>query len=193
MRQLIAIYFLCLPLLVNADITGKVLFVDSYHEGYAWSDGVRDGFFKVMSAQAPNVQTKAVFLDSKRQPQPLIIQQHVVNVKQEIMSFQPDVLVACDDNAMKHLVMPYFKDAELPIVFCGLNWDASIYGLPYNNVTGMVEVSLIPELIDVIKNYNAGERIAVIIEDRLTSHKNIEYHQKLFDIQYTSVHFINEA
>jgi hypothetical protein len=32
---------------------------------------------------------------------------------------------------------------DLPVVFVGVNWDASPYGYPTANVTGSVEVELI--------------------------------------------------
>jgi hypothetical protein len=32
--------------------------------------------------------------------------------------------------------VPFFKNASLPFVFCGINWDSTEYGLPCENVTG---------------------------------------------------------
>ncbi len=75
-----------------------------------------------------------------------------------IDSWQPDVVIASDDNASKYLIAPYYKGGDLPFVFCGLNWDASVYGFPAKNVTGMVEVAQIPQLLEVLKRHAKGDR-----------------------------------
>ena len=38
-------------------------------------------------------------------------------------------------------LITFFDDADLPVVFCGVNWDAATYGYPFKNATGIVEVA----------------------------------------------------
>ena len=54
-----------------------------------------------------------------------VVEMNNSKAKAEIDAFKPDVVIAADDNASKYLIEPYFKDAALPFVFCGVNWDAS--------------------------------------------------------------------
>ncbi|WP_300465586.1 hypothetical protein [Desulfobacula sp.] len=82
--------------------------------------------------------------------------------RQVILSWKPDLVIVSEDNAAKCLVAPYFKDADLPFVFCGLNWDASVYGFPFKNVTGMIEVQLITQIIDHLKPFASGSRIGAL-------------------------------
>ena len=87
--------------------------------------------------------------------------------------------------------MPHYKDADLPFVFCGLNWDASSYGLPYANVTGMVEVTPIPQIIRLLRSYAKGDRIGYLAEDTTTKRKELEYHERLFGIKYDQVYLVS--
>ena len=43
---------------------GKILFVDSYHEGYPWSDGITNGIQSVL--KGTNVEFKIFRMDTKR-------------------------------------------------------------------------------------------------------------------------------
>jgi hypothetical protein len=103
-------------------------------------------------------------MDTKRHKGNEFIQAAAQKAKSEIESFQPDVVIASDDNASKHLIQPFYKDADLPFVFCGVNWDESVYGYPYKDVTGMVEVSGVKELIDLLKQFSKGERLGLLAE-----------------------------
>ena len=98
------------------------------------------------------------------------------------------MVTASDDNAAKYLIAPYYRDAALSFVFCGLNWDASAYGLPYSNVTGMVEVSPIPQIVRLLRRHARGDRLGFIAEDTLTKRKEVDYHKALFDIGYERVY-----
>ncbi|MEZ4485605.1 MAG: hypothetical protein R2864_13850, partial [Syntrophotaleaceae bacterium] len=119
----------------------KVLWVDSYHQAYEWSAGIETGIREGL--QGSGVELRIVRMDSKRRSSEDQIRKAALKAKAEIEAYRPDLVIASDDNAVKHLVVPYLKDTDLPVVFCGVNWDASIYGLPAGNVAGMVEVDLV--------------------------------------------------
>jgi ABC-type uncharacterized transport system substrate-binding protein len=87
-------------------------------------------------------------MDTKRYKTPQEIEQKARDAKALIDTWQPDVVIAADDNAAKYVVMPFFKDHHIPFVFCGINWTVEEYGLPYRNATGMVEVAPIEPLFD---------------------------------------------
>ena len=99
-------------------------------------------------------------------------------------------MTVSDDPAAQYLVMPYLRDAALPVVFCGLNWDASVYGLPYRNTTGMVEVSPIPQIVRLLRQHARGSRLGFLAEDTDTKRKELEYHERLFGITYDKTYFV---
>lgn len=159
----------------------KILFIDSYHKGYAWSDGTVAGVESVLGKTG--VTLKIHRMDTKRNTDTAFKKQAAKKAKAVIDSFKPDVVIASDDNASKFLIVPYYKNARLPFVFCGVNWDASVYGFPFKNVTGMVEVSPVPELLDFLKGVAKGSRVAFLGPDILTARKNGENYEKVFGIK----------
>jgi ABC-type uncharacterized transport system substrate-binding protein len=156
----------------------KVLYIDSYHEGYAWSDGITRGVEQVLAGTG--VRLKVIRMDTKRNASDAFKHQAALKAKAEIEAFKPDVVIASDDNASKFLIEPYYKNADLPFVFCGVNWDANVYGYPYSNVTGMVEVTPIPQIIDQLKPYAKGTRLGMIAPDILTARKEADNYKKVF-------------
>jgi ABC-type uncharacterized transport system substrate-binding protein len=66
--------------------------------------------------------------------------------------FQPDGVIAADDNAQSMFVLPYLKDkVKTPLMFCGVNEDAEKYGYPASNISGILERYLIDESIALAK------------------------------------------
>ena len=161
----------------------KVLFVDSYHEGYAWSDGITEGIRKTLDGTG--VELKIIRMDTKKNTDEAFKKEAARKVKAVIEKFKPDVVIAADDNASKFLVMPYFKNSDLPFVFCGVNWDAAGYGYPYKNATGMVEVTPIPQILEQLKPYAKGDRIGMIGPDIITAHKEADNYRKVFGYEIT--------
>ena len=156
----------------------KCLYVSSYHKGYAWSDGVEKGLLPELEG---NCEIKTIEMDTKRNTSEEFKKQAALEAKTVIESFQPDVVIVSDDNAVKYLVVPYFKDNSLPFVFSGVNWSAEKYGLPFNNVTGMVEVSLFKPLLNVAKKVLPEvKKVFYLDADNTTGHKTLEHYQKFF-------------
>lgn len=147
----------------------KILHVDSYHKGYAWSDGIAKGINWALAGSG--VELKTVHMDSKRNTSPEFIKKAALKAKAVIEEFKPDVVIASDDNASKFLVMPYFKNAKLPFVFCGVNLDASEYGYPYKNATGMVEAGFAMRLFNELKQYAKGAGLGYLAGDSYTGRK----------------------
>ncbi len=151
---------------------GRIFLVDSYDEGYSWSKDIIEGAKSVIGDKA---ELKIVRMDTKRNSDEAYKKKAGEKVFAEMQAWKPDVVIACDDNASIYFVVPFLKDKETPCVFCGLNWDASIYGFPCSNVTGMIEVSLVKELADQLKKLSKGSRIGHLGKDNETDRKEGEW------------------
>jgi ABC-type uncharacterized transport system substrate-binding protein len=158
----------------------RILFIDSYHQGYAWSDGITDGVKAALKGSG--VELKVIRMDTKRNKETAFKEQAALKAKSVIERYKPHVVIASDDNASKFLIVPYFKDNGLPFVFCGVNWDASVYGFPASNVTGMVEVNDVMGLVKQLKQFAKGDRIGFIAGDTLTNRKEVENYKKTFNL-----------
>jgi ABC-type uncharacterized transport system substrate-binding protein len=161
----------------------KILFVNSYHAGYAWSDGVVAGAQEAV--KGTGIEFKVVEMDTKRNGTEEFAKNAALKVKAEIERWKPDVVIVCDDASSKYLVMPYYKNASLPFVFCGVNWDASVYGYPYTNATGMEEVALIQQIVDNLKIYAKGTRVGSLTTDDLTERREVDAYKKIVKINFT--------
>ncbi|MBD3355118.1 ABC transporter substrate-binding protein [Candidatus Woesearchaeota archaeon] len=181
----------------SSDITGsavspyqgkKILYIDSYHQSYEWSKEITNGIKTTLEGKG--IELKIHSLDTKNNPSEEFKQQAALEAKNIIEEFQPDVLIVSDDNAMKYIVQEYYKDAELPVVFCGVNWDASGYDAPYSNTAGMVEVVLIDKAIEEVSKHANGNRVGFLTGDLLSEHKNAEYFVKYLDINLQETSFV---
>ena len=154
----------------------KCLYISSYHKGYAWSDGVERG---LRSGLQDKCEIRQFDMDTKRNKTIEHAQEQGLEAKRLIESWNPDIVITADDNAAKYVIQPYFRDHEIPFIFCGVNWTASEYGFPYKNVTGMVEVAPIAPLLEKVKELLPGASNAVYIgANTLTETKNLARFQK---------------
>ena len=143
----------------------KVFYINSYNEGYAWSDGEQKA---ILNTLAPTgVKVKTVLMNTYLQPS----REHLIQVSKEckrtIDEWHPDVVIVSDDSPML-LLWPYFKNSGVPFVFCGVNWDASKYGIPAKNITGMLEVCPVKDLLNLMSELTKGRRIGYLAADTPT-------------------------
>lgn len=180
------LFFLLAGSVAAGEFDGKkVLFIDSYHTGYPWSDGITAGVEQTL--KGTGAELKVIRMDTKRNKDEVFKQDAAQKAKATIEVFKPDVVIAADDNTSKYLIQPYFKDASLPFVFCGVNWDESTYGYPYKNVTGMVEVAGAKELVDLLRDFSKGSRVGLLADDTLTSRKDAINYQSKLNLDLTPV------
>jgi ABC-type uncharacterized transport system substrate-binding protein len=164
----------------------RCLYVSSYHSGYEWNDGIEQGLESVLRGKC---EIKKFYMDGKRHIDSDFAKAKALEAKALVESWKPDVIIAADDSASKYLIMPYFKNAAVPVVFCGVNWTVEPYGYPYSNTTGMIEVGpvepLQAEVQAVIKNVRRGVYLSA---DDLSQHKEFAEVQKMYkrlDIELT--------
>jgi len=187
----ILLSFLATLTFAAADLSDKkVLYVDSYHAEYVWSAGIEQGVRQVL--EPAGVEIKVARMDTKRHREEAFKLQAALDVKALIESYQPDIVIASDDNASKYLIKPYYKDADIPFVFCGVNWDASVYGFPYKNVTGMVEVSLVKPILQQLSRYAKGKRIGALLSMNAFAEKRVmNIYKNKFRVQFDKEIYVN--
>ena len=162
---------LVVPLTASSGAS-KCLYVSSYHRGYAWSDGLEQGLRRVLSGHC---EIRQIDMDTKRNKSVEFKQSAALAVKREIESWQPDVVIVSDDNAAKYVVKQYYRDANMPFVFSGVNWTVKEYGFPYSNVTGIIEVAPLEAMLSHAIKYSGGAKKAIYLgADTLTEKKNLD-------------------
>lgn len=160
-----------LLLLSTTADAARCVYISSYHNGYAWSDGVERGLLKTLGDKC---EVTIFNMNTKRVKDEESIKKVALEARQLIDTTQPDVVIASDDNASKYLIVPYFKDADIPFVFCGVNWTVEKYGYPFSNVTGMIEVAAVDQMFDKATGITGDiNHVTYIGADTLTEKKNL--------------------
>lgn len=174
------------PARISSPYQGKkILWVDSYHEGYAWTTGIERGIRQALAGSG--VELRIERMNTKWIVEETSRKQAALKAKKVIETFRPDVVITSDDNAAKYLVVPYLKDTGLPVVFCGINWDAAPYGFPCSNVTGMLEVEPVAALVRHLRRYAEGSRLGYLSADTVSERKVVSvYNQHFFNGQMKS-------
>jgi ABC-type uncharacterized transport system substrate-binding protein len=176
---LIILCILAISCKKNTESKHKVFYINSYHEGYGSSDDIMEGIFEVFKNEP--VEVESFFMDTKRAGDQVSIQEKVDLVLKKISQFNPDIIIASDDDAVKYVIVPHFKNKDIPVIFCGVNWTADAYGLPSNNVTGMLEVLPIEESVEWIHQYYPEARKLLVLSEHSDSEiKNTEVLDPIF-------------
>ncbi len=162
----------------NADRIPRILYINSYHDGYPSSDDIREGILETLDGKSVNLET--FYLDSKRNPEEEKVGARVKEAVELIGTYQPDLVIASDDNAVALVVKPFLDGTGTPVVFCGVNWSADQYDLG-SNVTGMLEVYPLRECIRTIMELNPdAHRMAVLSENTPSEARNTELLDTLY-------------
>jgi len=150
----------------------ECVYINSYHAGYAWSDKIE----VTVKDKLQGICNLHIFrMDTKRHISEAFGRQKALEAKALIEKVKPDVVIASDDNASKYLVAPYYKNSSIPVVFCGINWTAKAYGYPYDNATGMIEVSPIKALL-----HEARLAVAEVTQVAFIATKGVRTDEKEF-------------
>ncbi|HEC41566.1 MAG TPA: hypothetical protein ENI20_01890 [Bacteroides sp.] len=148
----------------------KVVYVNSYHRGFPPSDQITEGVYEKLPADS--FEILAYFMDTKRNPSEEYIKGRTAGILDSIMKEDPDILIVSDDNALKYLVVPNFQDNPMPIVFCGVNWTTDQYDLSGCNITGILELLPVTEMVNTLKPYYPEmKKLLVLNENTTTSRK----------------------
>ena len=156
----------------------RCLYVSSYHAGYEWNDSIEHGLESTLQNRC---ELRKFYMDGKRNLGEAFAKAKALEAKQLVETWKPDVIIAADDNVSKFLIMPYYKNAAIPVVFCGLNWTAEPYGYPYRNATGMIEVGpiepLLAEVLIAVKNIRRGVFLSA---DEMTQSKEFAMSREVY-------------
>lgn len=154
----------------------KCLFINSYHKGYEWSDGIEKGLEAKLGKACDLTK---FYMDTKQNKEGAAAKTAEVKALMDKEKF--DIVFASDDNAVKFVVIPFLKGTTTPVVFSAVNWTAEPYQIKVKNITGMEEVAPIQPIIQEIRAVNKGAKTAVFISaDNESEQADYKFSSKLF-------------
>lgn len=145
----------------------NILYLNSYHNGYAWSDTIFDGARETFQKSGKNIYLQIEYMDSKRFYGPEINTVLYNYYKFKFRDTKFDLVIASDNNAFDFVIE--HGDAlfpNVPIVFCGVN-DVQVDEIPKrDHMTGILETFDVRAIIDLAIRFHPGKKRLIAIGDR---------------------------
>lgn len=169
MKRLLILCMIMIGMLLGKDVCAeqkKVLVIHSYHQELPWVEQCNQGIDSVL---ADTVVLKHVYLDTKRVPESRF-QEKADTAMNVVRTFEPDVVMTGDDNALR-LLGPEVSASRIPVVFFGINNNPRQYftAIP-DNVTGVIErVPLFPWIRHLADIMPGAKKALVLMDDSPTS------------------------
>ena len=154
----------------------RVLFLNSYHKGYKWSDDIAEGIQSAFEGQGPerlegqNVELQIEYMDTKRIFDEQYLQQLYDIYAYKFRDRQFDVVMSSDDNAFSFLVK-YRDDLfpGTPVVFSGVNFFDSAMLTGQRLFTGVNEDVDLGGGLELALQLHPDTEQVVIVNDTTTT------------------------
>ncbi len=143
----------------------QVLFINSYHQGYKFSDDITRALFETFNQQG-NIDLRIEYLDTKRVDSAEYLEQVRQLLQEKYKNADLDLVMSSDDAALNFL----FKNADslfpgVPVVFVGANFfDVSRLD-GYERFTGISEEADIAGTLDVALGMHPEVSKVVVVND----------------------------
>ncbi|MCW7752614.1 PAS domain S-box protein [Desulfobotulus sp. H1] len=144
----------------------RVVYLNSYEDGYVWSDTLLQGVRDVLQETSYAVELHVEYMDTKRYPDPGLRPYLMDLYAYKYGDLSIDAVVAADDYAFdfilehRDLLFP-----GIPIVFCGVNdyQPHRIEGIPA--ITGVAESFSVVENVELALRFRPSARRMVVVGD----------------------------
>ncbi len=151
--------------------THHVLVLNSYHQGFKWSDEIIEGLRQPLLAAFENVNIHIEHLDSKRYPDQ-DLDRLAKTFADKYKKLPLDVIITADDSAFNFIKTYRSRICnKTPLVFCGVNFLSKAKLLGLENYTGINETVDHRANIDLILELHPKAKRIVAISDLTLSGK----------------------
>lgn len=146
-----------------------ILYINSYHDGYQWSDTILEGIRTELELSTFNIELQVEYMDAKKYNIAPVIDSLLELYKEKFAEENFDVVIVSDDDAFNFSLK--YRDQlfpEVPIVFCGVN-DLSSEDLQSGNLTGVVEAFDLAGTLDIALKLHPQRRHMIVVGDTSTA------------------------
>jgi PAS domain S-box-containing protein len=156
-----------LPGLAWAQAVRKnVLYLNSYQNGYQWSDEILQGIREGLAGSDYNVDLQIEYMDSKKYTDPDLREMLHAYYKHKYRHTRFDVILASDNFAfdfLRQYQQELFPDT--PVVFCGVNDYHPDWLAGHSNFTGVLEDPDIRETLELALRFHPDRHRLIIFGD----------------------------
>jgi PAS domain S-box-containing protein len=177
----IILFFLSSPALAEKE-KKNVLFLNSYQNGYAWSDGILDGVRSVLGDSGIPIDLHIEYMDTKRFFGDRYLQLLHEYYSYKYKDYKFSAIIVSDNNAL-NFMLKYHDDLfrTVPVFFCGINdyhpsmiKDASKYA-------GILENPDVVSNLNLARKFNPDLKKVIVISDKSVTSRAIR--QQIVDAQ----------
>jgi ABC-type uncharacterized transport system substrate-binding protein len=175
----------------------RILILQSYDTGYAWTRDVDVGIHRVLDDEG-NYVLRWHYMDLKRHPWPESKKAAGIQARHAIDEWQPDVVIAIDDDAQEYAAKYYVNKPGISIVFAGTNGSVAPYGYDKaNNVTGILERKPLPALKEALMQPGFSRKPSLRVVEICDASETVKLdHESIstFDwkpLRYVGAHLVN--
>ncbi|SKA64419.1 PAS domain S-box-containing protein [Desulfobaculum bizertense DSM 18034] len=168
-------FFMCFPVLGQAvenmpqpSLKGNILYLNSYHDGYSWSDSILQGLRTSLDPYR-NVALQVEYMDFKKYELDFVSPMLRDLYKGKFKDRNFDAVILSDNNAVD-FYLSYGEELfpDVPAVFCGLNdYDPAL--IQGRNMTGIAENFDVVFTLSLALQINPKRNHMVIIGDESTT------------------------
>lgn len=187
----------CVLLLINfftiygEDISYNVLFINSYHSGFPWSDHIEQGVIDEFKKTDLHINISFERMDSKRYTVKNIQDHFISGLESKYPMDYFDLVITSDDNA---LTFAYEVRDRLfpgiPIVFCGVNNNNSSLLTEPEMMTGIIEYVDIEALVELILTVHPKlEHLAIITDSTNSGIIHLENTKGILDTKFSHINY----
>ena len=169
--------FLCVFVVSASLKKPRILVLQSYGTDYSWTSDVDKGINKILFKKPYIIRWH--YMDTKNHPEEDFKVKAGNAARKVIDEWQPDILLAVDDDAQQYAAKYYVNKPRIKIVFAGINGQITPYGYDNaSNATGIVERNSLGAIKDLlmqvwqsqgknkkIRIINIGDKSKTLLED----------------------------
>lgn len=151
------------------DHNKSVLYINSYHNGYRWSDSILAGIRDELGRSGHKIDFQIEYMDTKKFDIQSIASDLRTLYKNKFAEEKFDVVIVSDDDAF-NFARKYRDEIfpGTPIIFCGVN-DLAPEELDAGNLSGVVENFDFTGTIDVAMKFHPERERMVVVGDNSTT------------------------
>lgn len=135
----------------RAQEPAEVLIINSYHPGYAWSDGEMRGVLRSLVKEHPKMLPGIEYLDWIRYPTPENERQFLDRLKLKYGAQKLRAIITLDDKALELVLLNRnLFGPDVPIIFGGVNFYTPQILRGQTNITGVAETKDLSRTLDLL-------------------------------------------
>ncbi|CCO24939.1 PAS/PAC sensor hybrid histidine kinase [Maridesulfovibrio hydrothermalis AM13 = DSM 14728] len=152
----------------------NVLFLNSYQNGYAWSDDILEGVREVISTSGLAVDLHIEYMDTKRFKSEEFMDTLHTYYAYKYKDYDFSAIIVSDNNALNFMIR--YEDSffpGVPVVFCGVNDFKPKFISERAHYAGVVENPDIRANINIASRLIPGLKKVVVIGDKSVTSRAI--------------------